>query len=118
MSELYFWPDDEDGEALANLAAEGFDFSAKYPIDFSIDFDDWPPPDEFIALVEQRYGNVELGEPQDELPGFVMIVVEAQLSYEFVRTMKRKLSELAAPYGGYCEAWAVTHEIDDPSPSQ
>lgn len=114
---MIFWPDDEDGEALHKLFIEGFDFEAEYPIDFSIDFEDWPPPAEFVALVEQRYSNVGLCEPQDDddSPGFVMIVVEARLSYEFVTSMKATLTELAEPYGGYCEAWAVTHEVDDPS---
>jgi regulator of RNase E activity RraB len=110
---MIFWPDDEDGEVLHKLSIEGFDFSAEYPIDFSIDFDDWPPPAEFVELVRQRYEEVELSEPQDGFPGYIMIVLQAQLSYELVTTMKAELSELAEPYGGWCEAWGVTHEIDD-----
>jgi len=37
------WPDDADGGVFRNLAANAFDFSKQYSVDYNVDFDSWPP---------------------------------------------------------------------------
>ncbi len=36
------WPNDADGDVFRRLKNSNFDFSKKYTIDFTIDFQFWP----------------------------------------------------------------------------
>ena len=105
-----YWPDDPTGDVLRDLEAGGFDFDAEYTIDFSVDFDAWPPSKAFIKKLKAIYPSAEIHAPEGDNPGDVRFVIEAKLSYERVTSILESVSALAEPYGGWCESWGVVHE--------
>jgi hypothetical protein len=104
------WPNDADGDVLRRLAANGFDFQAKHSIDFNVDFDTWPPSQEFVTQLGAHYDKVEVIDPDDDGDGYVLFVIKSKLSYELVMFVQDAVSALAAPYGGKCETWGVLQQ--------
>jgi hypothetical protein len=41
--------------------------------------------------------------------GYILLVINAVLTYELVMSMQQVLTDLAAPFGGVCESWGVLH---------
>jgi regulator of RNase E activity RraB len=103
------WPDDADGDVLRRLHESGFDFSATYDIDFNVDLKRWPPDAKLVNALKQTYKNVQLYEPEEDSSGYILVVVNAKVTYDLVMATQKRLSELAEPYGGICEAWGVLH---------
>jgi hypothetical protein len=101
------WADDDDGAVFRLLAANGFDFSKKVDIDFNIDFDDWPPPPVLLETLRGQFANIEMFAPTPTESGYVLVVVNALLTYELVIFMQNSLTELAASVNGVCESWGV-----------
>ena len=104
------WPKDADGDVFRRLEAAGFDFTVSHNIDFNIDFDAWPPSADLIRHLRQQYPNLKMFEPDGERKGYVLLVIEAKLSYELVMFVQSSVSKLAAPFGGVCESWGVMRE--------
>jgi hypothetical protein len=100
------WPDDADGEVLRLLAENGFDFSAEVPIEFNVDVEEWPPGEAMLVALRKHYDDVECVEAEDG-DRFVQFVVTARVSYELVTSVQRAATELAAPFGGWCDSWAA-----------
>ena len=103
------WPNDADGDVLRRLEENGFDFSKEYEIDFNVDFDNWPPPDEAINKIKEHYPNIEKIEPDEEYEGYLLFQVKTKINYELVTSIQRKVTELVKQYGGVCESWGVLH---------
>ena len=101
------WPEDADGDVLRRIDERGFDFSKPHTIDFNIDFADWPPATEAIAIVRRRYPEAVVYEPQDGYPGYILFQVCDLVSYELVIRIQREVSALVAPFDGCCESWGV-----------
>jgi hypothetical protein len=104
------WPDDADGDVMRSLEDSGFDFSREHAIDFNVDFEDWPPPDEALLAIRRKFPDAEVYEPEDEDPGYVLFQVRAPVSYELVMRVQRETTELMAPFDGRCEFWGVLQE--------
>jgi hypothetical protein len=100
------WPDDADGDVMRRLDESGFDFSGPHEIDFNVDFFDWPPSQDALDRL-RPFGTPELVSPDENGPGYVLIQVQAKLTYELVTSMQRRVSNAMAPYGGICESWGV-----------
>ena len=107
------WPNDVDGDVFRRLDSLNFDFSATHSIDFNIDFDEWPAPDEAIDLLINLYPNLEIVEPDEEdieegnYLGYILITLRAKLTYELVVNMQTELSNLVEKYNGICNSWGV-----------
>jgi hypothetical protein len=101
------WPQDVDGDVFRRMQASGFDFEKPCDIDFNIDFDTWPPADEFLNLLRNRFSKVELFEPDQNGDGYVQVVVHAPLTYELVMSVQSSVSQLASPFKGICESWGA-----------
>jgi hypothetical protein len=103
------WPEDADGDVLRKLEEAGFDFSTPCQIEFDIDFHDWPPGDAALAALAREYpeAHVELFEPDEDGPGYVVLQVQAALTYELVTDVQARVTQLLSPYNGFCEAWGV-----------
>jgi hypothetical protein len=108
-SRLATWPDDADGDVLRRLERNGFDFSKPVAIDFNVDFDAWPPPDSALELLKERFGEIDVIEPEDEGSGYVCFQVTSRLSYELVTSVQRSVSLALASNGGQCDSWGVLH---------
>lgn len=112
---LIYWPDDDDGDALRQLASIGFDFDAAHRIDFHVDFERWPPSREFIARLGEQYPDLSMVEPGEDDSGYLIVTIDDRLSYQRLQAVQQQVSALAAPYGGWCRSWGVPHERgDDP----
>ena len=110
------WPDDADGDVLRSLEADGFDFTRSYPVDFGIDFANWPPEAAAVDLLKSRYSDIDVVEPDEEdleegeANGWISIQIEGIVSYEFVTKTQEALTELMRPFGGWCDSWGVMQE--------
>lgn len=109
MNFRFEWPDDADGDVLRRLRESGFDFSAKWDIDFNIDLDSWPPAEALLEELRQKFERVEVVEPDQDGNGYIAFVVNSTLTYELVMSIQRTASQIAKPFGGVCESWGVLH---------
>lgn len=106
------WPNDADGDVMRRLEAGNFDFDKEYDVDFNVDFDNWPPPEEAIALLISRYGAVSIVEPEAERDGekdqgYLSFKITARITYEFVTKSQREITMLMQEFGGWCDSWGV-----------
>lgn len=101
------WPADVDGDVFRRMQLSGFDFEAPTDIDFNVDFDTWPPTDEFVERLRAQFAKVEIFPPDSDGDGYVQAVVHAPLTYELVMFIQRSISDLASAYGGVCDSWGV-----------
>lgn len=107
------WPQDADGDVFRLLQEDGFDFDQEVDIDFNIDFDEWPLPEETTAYLKQRFPNGVTIHPDEEDfaegidKGYFCFVVRGKLSYDFVVKIQQDVSREMEPLGGCCNAWGV-----------
>lgn len=99
-------PDDPDGEVIRGLIEDRFDFSKSHVIDFNVDFEEWPPAPEAIAALRREYSDVEVIE-EDNDDKYVLFQVEAKLTYDLVKKVQSRATELVSKYGGHCDSWGV-----------
>src|SRR5690348_13966120 len=78
------WPTDADGDVLRRMERGGFDFTKPCLIDFNVDFEAWPPPDEAIAILSKEFPSVVVYQPSDSGDGYIQIQLFEMLSYELV----------------------------------
>ena len=107
------WPDDADGDVLRRLKDLHVDFDQVHSIEFVVEFERWPVMQDAMEDLHELYDDVVVVEPDKEeialgqLHGFVLVILEAQLSYEFVVGMQSQLTRQLQRYGGRCESWEV-----------
>jgi hypothetical protein len=101
------WPPDADGEVLRSLKEAGLDFSKPYQIHFNIDFDDWPPKPEAIALLRALFPTTQMAETSGGKHGSVRIELLERLSYEVIMGIQMEVSREMRPFGGVCKCWGV-----------
>ena len=111
MSQLtYDWPDDADGGVFRHLTEHGFDFSKPHSVDYNIDFDHWPPPEEAIALLESMYGPVSLYDSDEHGGGYAQFQVNGPVTYDGVTSVQRTATSAMESFGGVCESWGVLQD--------
>lgn len=103
------WPEDADGDVLRRMKSHGFDFDKDAEIDFNVDFDSWPPPQKILESLRVNYPQMKMIEPSMDSNGYILIVVNAKVTYDLVMFIQKSISDMAAPYGGICESWGVLH---------
>ncbi|MCU7811205.1 MAG: ribonuclease E inhibitor RraB [Candidatus Thiodiazotropha sp. (ex Notomyrtea botanica)] len=101
------WPNDADGDVLRGLDQEEFDFSRAYEIDFNVDFESWPPPEKAISLLSEKYGNIEIIQPEEEYSGYVVFRIIDKLTYELVMHIQEETSLIMGSFKGVCESWGL-----------
>ncbi|WP_337957898.1 ribonuclease E inhibitor RraB, partial [Pseudoalteromonas sp. GABNS16H] len=101
------WPEDADGDVLRRLDEQGFDFSSRLDIDFMIDFKGWPPSSKAIDLLVDKFGSVEIYDPDDEGQGYILVKVNDRLTCELVVHYQSEISLIMGAYDGWCESWGV-----------
>ena len=95
------FPADADGDVLRRLKKHGFDFSQRHDVDFSVEFEAWPPSAEAVARLEENYPSVLVGEEE------VVVQVRDFVTYDFVVRTQSLLSGMMRTFGGVCETWGV-----------
>jgi len=103
------WPEDVDGDVFRRMQTNGFDFRTPTDIDFNVDFDSWPPADEFMDRLRAQFSKVQTFPPDSDGDGYVLFVVHALLTYELVMFVQSSVTDLASEFGGVCESWGVLH---------
>ncbi len=101
------WPNDADGDVLRRLEQDGFDFTQVHKIDFNVDFENWPPPEKAISLLSEKYGNVEIVQPEEDYEGYVLFRIRDKLTYDLVMQVQEETSLIMGAYHGQCESWGV-----------
>ena len=101
------WPDDADGDVFRGLAADGFDFSQNWAVDYNVDFERWPPPKAALELLRAKYGDVHLFPPEEGDIGYVQFQIFGPVTYEGVTSTQREVSDAMQPFGGVCESWGL-----------
>ena len=87
------WPNDPDGDVFRILQSQGFDFSKTYVIDFNVDFDNWAPSAEALAMLKSLVGEVTLFEPDQYGPGFAQFRFQGLVTYEKVIEIQRQITD-------------------------
>lgn len=103
------WPEDADGDVFRRMERAGFDFSQNWTVDYNVDFEVWPPPATALDWLEERYGELALYAPDDDMGGYVQFQVVGPVSYDGVTAVQRTVSAALGPHGGICESWGVLH---------
>ena len=104
------WPNNADGNVFRSLAAQGFDFSKTYTIDFNIDFDVWPPGKQALEVIRKVFPDAEeVYDEEDGLSGYVIFTLTDKVTYDFVMKIQKTATELVTKYGGRCESWGILH---------
>ena len=103
------WPDDADGDVLRRMEKGGFDLGKATLIDFNVDFEAWPPPDEAIAVLRRSFPNLVVYPSSESGGGYIQFQLFDELSYELVMRIQADVTEWMAPFGGLCESWGVLH---------
>jgi len=121
------YPDDADGEVLAELAAQGVDMSQPLDFEFHVAAPDEASGDAIVqALTQAGYdAHVEYDEgepdedgqidPDDEEFGpswTVFANVRMVPDYHEVVRIQTDLDRIARPYGGNCDGWGVMLDGD------
>lgn len=107
------WPVGADGDVFRNLEAHNFDFGKECLVEFIVEFDQWPPLDEALEVLDELYDDVSLVEPDaaeqasGSTDGYVQVQIEALLDYEFVVTMQAQLTQQLTLFKGRCQSWEV-----------
>ncbi|GAA0532613.1 enoyl reductase-like protein [Rhizomicrobium palustre] len=103
------WPPDLDGDVFRRLDAAKFDFSKSYKIEFNVEFENWPPPDQAIDKIWQLYPEAQLDKVVDASAPYILISLCHVLTYEFVMGVQKKISDILSEFGGVCDSWGVLH---------
>ena len=101
------WPTDADGDALRRLASEGIEIDKPYWVDFNVDFEKWPPPNEAIELLISKFPGAFLEREADSDDGYILLKLFGTLSYKWVVQTQKELSNLMEPFHGSCQSWGV-----------
>lgn len=97
------WPNDADGDVFRSLEAGGFNFAAKVVVDFNVDVPSRADMPDAIDAALEFYPDAGIGEEDT----YFVVQLETQLGYDFVIETQKKLSAVAAPFGGKCDSWGV-----------
>lgn len=123
------FPNDDDGAALALLAAEGVDLSVPRLIEFTIDAPDADVGERIGAALRDAGHEATLefdeGEPgeggdhdQEEFgPSWtVYVAVEMVPEYSALVDLQAELGRIAGPLGGDCDGWVTA--VDGPDDTE
>ncbi len=103
------WPNDADGDVFRRLKESGFNFELEHDIEFLVDFESWPPAQEVVDKLKNRYGNVELYSPEEDSEGYLLFNIKNKVTYDFVVNIQDSVTILVKKFGGVCEAWGLLH---------
>ncbi len=113
------YPNDADGQALANVAASGMDMSQPIPIEFAIAAPDESSSEEISAAVSTKGYRVESyfdegesdfveGDDDEFGPSWtVYAIVITEPSYENVVQIQSEIDQLVSKLGGKSDGWEL-----------
>ena len=113
------YPNDSDGNVLAELEARGVDLRAEANIDFAIDVPDETAargvasaiPSEYETEMYYDEGEPDYEEGVDEVefgPSWTVYAKRRAIpTYEFLVKTQKELAASVTPYGGKVDGWGI-----------
>jgi hypothetical protein len=124
------YPDDDDGAALADLAAHGVDMTTPLVFEFAIDVPDeatatavhaaliqhgYQADIEYDSGEADEYGDID---PEDEElgPSWTVYAKNVTLlpTYQELTRVQAELERIASPLGGHSDGWGTLLDTDIP----
>ena len=108
------FPDDENGDALRQMAGRGVDLMSPRIIDFEHCFPSEEAARGFIAAVEGAVLEIKLFDPDPENgTGWEVQCRERMIpTHSAITDTERRLAEVAARFGGYPDGWGSLSNPD------
>lgn len=123
------FPDDEDGQVLANLAEYGIDMTQPLEIEFAVAVPDEAAADATLeAMVKAGYNDARIefdeGEPDEEGeidpddeefgPSWTIYTsIHMVPEHAEILRIQAELDQLARPHGGGADGWGVLLDADE-----
>lgn len=106
------YPDDEDGNALRNIAQSGSDMSRPMVMDFAIDASSKAIALACLAAIEDAGFDGELYQDEDDQRWAVYVAIRMIADYDGIVRTQKILGELVAEHGGTPDGWGTFGNAD------
>jgi len=112
------WPRDVDGDVFRRMRDDGFDFTRVHEIEFTAEFDRWPPPSEAVSILRSMFAGAQAVDAEvdsstgERFGGYFAFKIRAIVTYELVMKTQAEVTRAMSPFGGRCESWGVA-QLDD-----
>lgn len=106
------FPDDDNGEVLRRLEANGDDLSRPRNIDFTVVFPNEVEAREFAEHFRKQgfSASVEFSQTVEGLPWDVIVTKHMPADYEEIGAFENSLQQVADPLGGRNDGWGCFSE--------
>ena len=108
------WPNDVDGDVFRRLEENGLDFGKKHVIDFTVEFENWPPSGAAVQVLQRYHPSTELISDDEMQGGYALLKINGFVNYELVTRTEQELTDLMMPFGGRCDGWGVLYDPNNP----
>lgn len=100
------FPDDDNGDALRNMAMSGDDLSKERDIDFSVLFPEEALAREFCRVISNQGWRSDCHNSDDEPDIWdVTVTLKMTPTHEAISLVENQLARFAAPLSGEVEGW-------------
>jgi len=108
------FPEDENGDALRAMAAQGIDLVSPRGVDFEHCFPDEAAARGFLAAVEATLEDVRLFSPDPETGTGWEVQCRQRMvpTHAAITVTERSLADVAARFGGYADGWGSLSNPD------
>ncbi|MBE0363417.1 hypothetical protein PULV_a0853 [Pseudoalteromonas ulvae UL12] len=106
------FPDDDNGQLLADMAAAGLDLAQVHTVDFFILFEQKAEAESFITLIEadELAPSAALQKCQDTGVWEVIASVKMVPDHTLLGQTEQYIESLANPKNGYGDGWGILGE--------
>ncbi|XQW84613.1 ribonuclease E inhibitor RraB [Thalassotalea piscium] len=103
------FPNDETGQVLAEMQAEGIDFSVIHKVTFFQLFEKVEDAQAMVDHLAQKTPEMKVTMQPDQTPNVwdVDCVVNMLLDYDAIIAQEAEFEQLAAKFKGYNDGWGV-----------
>jgi hypothetical protein len=106
------FPNDDNGDALRRMEAEGDDLAQLRNIEFTVVFPDESSAKQFAEYFHGKSyaASVDFGQTVTELPWDVIVVKNMRPSHQGITEFETELQEVADSFGGRNDGWGCFSE--------
>jgi hypothetical protein len=109
-------PDDADGDAMRRVIADGADLTRPMLIDFQIDCPDARSAEAIAARISPEQFAISIYQDPEDGSVTCECSREMLLVHSELIRMQRELTDIARPFGGWCEAWGTFGNTQNAEP--
>ena len=106
------FPNDENGDVLRRMQANGDNLAKPRNIDFTVVFPDQPSAEKFSAEIHHLGCgiSIELTNTRPELPWDVVVAKYMSPSHEGITQFEAELETIASRFGGSNDGWGCFNQ--------